>query len=93
MDMTQTKAIADAIVYAKRFMDGRRTLRVVAKMLYDELDKSGFDILSRLPSGEYSFARKIEFACALNRLRTLKMSLRGARTFFEEKGSCTSKNL
>jgi predicted ABC-class ATPase len=73
MDMTQTKAIADAIVYAKRFMDGGRTLREVISMLYEELDKSGFDILSRLPSGEYSFARKIEFACALNRLRTIEL--------------------
>lgn len=70
VDHCQVRALGDAVYYARKYMDGRRTLsEVIAKVMTD-LEASGLDILSPFPHGEYAAFRSLELAAALNRLRT-----------------------
>jgi predicted ABC-class ATPase len=73
VDISQTKAIGDAIHYATRYMNGRRTLKEVIDLILSDIGRSGFDILSEEPSGDYAAFRAYELASAINRLRTLKV--------------------
>jgi predicted ABC-class ATPase len=72
VSVSQTRAIGDALVLAKkRFMDGERTVSEVLDALEGELDRGGLDALSRFPTGSYARPRRQEIAQALNRLRTI----------------------
>lgn len=71
----QLRAIASAIVYAKKnYINGRRTLPEILDRVMADIDSQGLDILSYLPEGDLVFFRRFELAAALNRLRTLKVS-------------------
>lgn len=76
VDISQTRTIGDAIYYATRFMDGTRTLREIIDLLIKEIDDKGLDILSPGLSGDYARFRALEFAAAVNRLRTLRVKQR-----------------
>jgi predicted ABC-class ATPase len=69
----QTVAIGDAIVYAMRYMDGKRTINDVVKLVMRDIEKMGLDILWNLPKGEYAMFRPFELSGAINRLRTIKV--------------------
>jgi len=70
----QLRAIAEAIVYAKRhYMDGQRTLPEILKRVMADIESKGLDILSPLPPGDLVLFRRFELAAALNRLRSLKV--------------------
>jgi len=72
---SQTRAIADAIYYARqKYMDGKRTLREVLDGVMADLHENGLDILHSGLQGDYAMFRKLELAAAINRMRTLKMS-------------------
>jgi predicted ABC-class ATPase len=71
VDISQTRAIGDAIYYAKRYMDGTRTLREVIEAVAADLDRMGLDALSSVPVGNYASFRTLELAAAMNRLRSL----------------------
>jgi len=72
---SQTRAIADAIYYARqKYMDGKRTLREVLDGVMADLHEKGLDILHPGLQGDYALFRKLELAAAINRMRTLKMS-------------------
>lgn len=73
VDMGQTKAIADAIYYATGYMQGGRTLKEVVQRVISDIDEKGFDVLDRIPSGEYVVFRAFELAGAINRLRSIRM--------------------
>ncbi len=73
VDMGQTKAIADAVYYSTRFMDENRTLDEIAEKVLMDIHEKGFDVLDRVPSGEYVAFRKFELAGAINRLRSIRM--------------------
>ncbi len=73
---SQTKAIGDAIHRATMMMDGKRTLKEVLDQLEDRLDEAGLDGLGGPPVGDRAYFRSLELACAINRLRTLKMKQR-----------------
>jgi hypothetical protein len=73
VDMSQTRAIGDAIYYATKYMDGRRTLREIVEMVVEDTAKEGLDVLSHRPVGDYARFRGLEFAAAVNRLRTLSV--------------------
>jgi predicted ABC-class ATPase len=73
VDMSQTRAMGEAIHYATRYMDNRRTLKDVVDRLMSDLDKSGLDILNKNKFGDYAVFRKYELASAINRLRTVKV--------------------
>jgi len=77
VDWSQTRALADALYYAREhYMDGRRTLREILDLVMDDIEKKGLDVLSQRPIGDYCFFRKLELAAALNRLRTLEVEQR-----------------
>ncbi len=71
---SQTAAIADAIVYAMKYMDGKRTLAGVIKLVMEDIKKKGLDILWNIPRGDYALFRSFELAGAINRLRTVRMT-------------------
>lgn len=73
VDVSQTRAIGDAIHYATRCMDGERTLRQVVEAVMANIGSRGLDILNRSPQGDYAMFRAFELAAAINRLRTLSI--------------------
>ena len=79
VDQSQTKAIGDAIHYAARYMNGKRTLKEVIDLIISDIDTSGLDVLSKEPFGDYASFRGYEFASAINRLRTLKVLQSGKK--------------
>ena len=72
-DICQTAAIGDAIEYARRYMDGKRTLREITSLVMMDIARDGLDVIGIRISGGYAEFRKIELAAAINRLRTLKV--------------------
>lgn len=72
-DVSQTRAIGDAIYYATRFMDGRRGLREIVDTVIRDISEKGLDVLSPRPVGDYAMFRKFELGAAINRLRTLEV--------------------
>jgi predicted ABC-class ATPase len=72
-DICQTAAIGDAIEYARRYMDGKRTLREITSLVMMDIARDGLDVISPRISGGYAEFRKIELAAAINRLRTLEV--------------------
>jgi predicted ABC-class ATPase len=73
VDLSQTKAIGDAIHYATRYMNGKKTMQEVIDCILADIDASGLDVLSKVPFGDYAAFRGYELASAMNRLRTLKV--------------------
>lgn len=77
VDPAQTRAIADAIYYATRYMDGRRTLREVVMLVMKDVEERGLDVLGPFLSDAYASFRAVDLAAAINRLRTLKVKQKG----------------
>jgi len=74
VDRSQTRAIADAILYARtKYMDGSRSLTEVLDLVLKDIEKKGLDILSPFTVGDYAEFRSIELAAAINRLRSLEV--------------------
>ncbi|MEN8262213.1 MAG: ABC-ATPase domain-containing protein [Nitrospirota bacterium] len=73
VDMSQTRAMGEAIHYATKYMDNKRTLKDVIGRVMSDLDKSGLDALNKNKFGDYAVFRKYELASAINRLRTVKV--------------------
>lgn len=71
VDMSQTNAIGDAIVYSKRYMDGVKTLREITSLVMMDIARNGLDVLKKKVAGDYAEFRSLELAAAINRLRTL----------------------
>jgi predicted ABC-class ATPase len=71
VDISQTRAIGDAIQYATRYMDGRKTIHDIISRVMDDIRLRGLDVLSNRPVGDYAGFRDLELAAAINRLRTL----------------------
>jgi len=72
VSVSQTRAIADAIVHAMRYMDGRKTLKEVVELVIKEISAQGLDTLSPIPRGDYALFRPHELSAAINRLRTFR---------------------
>jgi predicted ABC-class ATPase len=73
VDINQTRAIGDAIQYARKYMDGKRTLSEIIAMVLQDIEKRGLDVLSSRPVGDYALFRGLELGAAINRLRTLEV--------------------
>ena len=74
VDPSQTKAIGEAILFAMKHMDGRRSLKDLMDLVSAEIDQKGLDVLSPKPAGDLAQFRGLELAAAINRLRTLSVS-------------------
>ncbi len=72
VDKGQLRAIAAAIVYAKKqYLDGKRTLPEILDMVFADLEEQGLDAITVSPQHDLTGFRRFELAAALNRLRTL----------------------
>jgi len=72
VDISQTRALGDAIYYATKYMDGTKSLGQILDLVMEDIRAKGLDVLGRVPAGDYAAFRKFELAAAINRLRTLK---------------------
>ncbi len=70
----QLRAIAEAIVYAKRqYINERYTLPEILNHVMADIESQGLDVLTYMPEGDLVLFRRFELAAVLNRLRTLKV--------------------
>jgi predicted ABC-class ATPase len=70
----QLRAIAEAIVYAKRqYINDRYTLPEILNRVMADIESQGLDVLTNMPEGDLVLFRRFELAAVLNRLRTLKV--------------------
>ncbi|MEJ2663165.1 MAG: ABC-ATPase domain-containing protein [Spirochaetia bacterium] len=72
-ELSQTKAIAGALLYLTKYMDGEASLPQIVQRVMADTQKHGLDILSDRVSGQFAAFRGLELAFALNRLRDLKI--------------------
>ncbi len=76
VDPSQNRAIAYAINYSLKYMDGKTTLSQVLRRVEEDLDKYGLDVVApngRKNPNNLSRPRRFELAASINRLRSLKM--------------------
>ena len=72
----QLKAIAQALVYAKQHhINGHNALPEILNRVIADIESEGLDILTTLPQGDLVVFRRFELAAALNRLRTLRLTV------------------
>ncbi len=71
VDVSQTRAVGDAIYYSTRYMDGKTTLADIIRSVFADIEKQGLDVIGPKPVGDYAYFRPFELAGAINRLRTL----------------------
>ncbi len=76
VDISQTRAIGEAIHYATRYMDGERTLGKITEAVLADIEERGLDALGSRPVGDHAAFRGLEFGAAVNRLRTLEVRMR-----------------
>jgi predicted ABC-class ATPase len=77
VDTGQLRAIAAALVYAKnQYLDRKRTIQEILGLVMGDIENQGLDILTEYPQGDLVMFRSLELACALNRLRSLKVLAR-----------------
>jgi hypothetical protein len=55
--------------YAKRYMDGDRTLREVIERVMADLEADSLDLLDRKGTGDIIEFRQVDLAAAINRFR------------------------
>ncbi len=73
IELSQTKAIGEAILYITKFIDQKKSLKEIIRNLMLEIEISGLDILSDNITGHFTQFRGIDLAFAINRLRDLKI--------------------
>ncbi|MBE9225901.1 ABC-ATPase domain-containing protein [Phormidium sp. LEGE 05292] len=72
VDKAQSRAIAEAMVYAVRqYANKTATLPEILNQIMADIELRGLDILTRFPQGDLAVFRKFELAAAINRLRSL----------------------
>jgi len=73
VDSSQTQAIAHAIHYAGRYMNGERSLGEVLTRVLDDVKAQGLDVLVSYPTGNFAQFRGLDLAAVINRMRTLQV--------------------
>jgi predicted ABC-class ATPase len=73
VELSQVKALGFAIDYAKKYMNGKRSLPEIIKQVTEDIEKHGLDILITRKSGEFAIFRDIDLIAAVNRIRGLKI--------------------
>ena len=76
----QARAISEAMVSAKRKMDGKLTLRELLDQVMAEIDARGLDAVGGKKSGDLVRFRRLELAAALNRLRSFRVRQVGGQS-------------
>jgi hypothetical protein len=71
----QTRAIGRALVLAHRnFIDDNTSVGEILVLISGMIEEGGLDVLDERLVGDLAMFRPLEFAAALNRLRTLRVS-------------------
>ncbi|MBI9097484.1 MAG: ABC-ATPase domain-containing protein [Spirochaetaceae bacterium] len=73
-ELSQTKAIMEALQRLNTYVDGKKSLIHILSFLQEKIENEGLDCLSDRISGNLAEFRMIDLACALNRLRSLKIA-------------------
>ena len=73
IELSQTKAISEAILYISKYINGKTSLKEIIHNLMCYIEKNGLDILSDKASGYFAGFRGLELAFAINRLREFKI--------------------
>jgi len=73
IELSQTKAIAGAILHINKYFDGKMPLKEMIHKLMCDIEKNGLDVLNNRASGYFAEFRGLELAFAINRLRALKI--------------------
>lgn len=76
VEIAQMRSIGYAIDYARRYMDGQRTLSDITQLVMADLENKGLDILPPFRTGDLTIFRSFELAAAINRMRTLQVRQR-----------------
>lgn len=74
IELSQTKAIGFSMLYARKYMNGERTLKQVIDLVMADIEENGLDILSEKISGHFAQFRSFELAFALNRMRSFNVN-------------------
>ncbi len=74
IELSQTKAIGYAMIYARRYMNGERTLKQVIDLVMQDIEESDLDILNKKISGYFAWFRSYELAFTLNRMRSFNVT-------------------
>lgn len=74
IELSQTKAIGFSMLYARKYMNGKRTLKQVIDLVMADLEENGLDILNEKISGYFAQFRSFELAFALNRMRSFSVN-------------------
>ena len=72
VDSSQLNAIGDALLYTRKYLDGRPLTEALDQVIAD-IEGGSMDVLSQRKEGHYAIFRKLELAAALNRLRSLRV--------------------
>jgi len=73
VDPSQVTAIGEALVYSKKYMDGKRTLDEILDLVFEDIEENGLCVIGHSTQGDYAKFRRHELAAALNRLRSLEV--------------------
>lgn len=74
IELSQTKAIGFAMLYAKKYMDEKRTLKQVIDLVMSDIEEHGLGILNEKITGHFAQFRSFELAFTLNRMRSFSVS-------------------
>jgi len=74
IELSQTKAIGFSMLYARKYMNGDRTLKQVIDLVMADIEENGLDIISENISGHFAQFRSFELAFALNRMRSFNVN-------------------
>ncbi|MGB3405368.1 MAG: ABC-ATPase domain-containing protein [Microcoleaceae cyanobacterium] len=86
----QLRAIASAMVYAKRqYIDGTQTLPAIIDRVMADIAAKGLDVITPFPQGDFALFRRFELAAAINRVRTLEIKQQDTTTVNVEESSET----
>ena len=76
VDHGQLKAIARALVHIKnKYLQQQLTLAEILFKIEQDISTSGLDVLTKFPQGDLAQFRPLELAAALNRLRSLIITM------------------
>ncbi len=75
VDTSQTRALADALVFVHdELANGRRSMHDTAEELRDLIEAQGLAGFAKRRFGNRAAIRALDLVCALNRLRTLRIT-------------------
>ena len=74
---SQLRTIGYAIYYAKRYIDGKKSIKEICRLVLVDIQEKGLDCLSdREARGDFAEFRSYELAAPLNRFRALRVKQR-----------------